>query len=49
LLQGLTPISGFRLAAMLLSCSYIVGLLALIWAPETVNQPLPEDEKVFTH
>jgi len=49
LLQGLTPISGFRLAAMVLSCSYIVGIIALIWAPETVNQPLPEDEKSFAH
>ena len=49
LLQGVTTISGFRLAAMVLSCSYVVGIVALIWAPETVNQPLPEDEKGFAH
>jgi len=49
LLQGVSTISGFRLAAMVLSCSYLVGILALVWAPETVNQPLPEDEKGFAH
>ena len=46
-LHGLTPIPGFRLAAMVLACSYLVGIIALIWAPETVNKPLPEDEKDF--
>jgi len=49
LLHGLTPMPGFRLAAVVLSCSYLVGIVALIWAPETVNQPLPEDEKVLNH
>ncbi|MFO1500717.1 MAG: MFS transporter [Verrucomicrobiota bacterium] len=48
-LHGLTPLPGFRLAAMVLACSYLVGIVALIWAPETVNQPLPEDEKGFSH
>jgi MFS family permease len=48
-LQGLTSIPGFRLAAMVLSCSYLLGLVALIWAPETLNRPLPEDEKGFAH
>jgi MFS family permease len=43
-LHGLTPIPGFRLAAMLLSSAYLVGIVALIWAPETLNQPLPEDD-----
>ena len=42
-LQGLTPIPGFRLAAMVLACSYLVGLAALIWAPETLHRPLPEE------
>ncbi|PYM14807.1 MAG: MFS transporter [Verrucomicrobia bacterium] len=46
-LHGLTPIPGFRIAAMALACSYLVGLIALIWAPETVNRTLPEDEKGF--
>jgi len=48
-LDGLTALPGFRLAAMLLASSYLIGLMALIWAPETVNQPLPEDEKSFAH
>ena len=49
LLQGLTPMHGFRLAAITLACSYVVGLVALIWAPETVNQPLAEDDSSFAH
>ena len=49
MLDGLTALPGFRLAAMLLASSYLIGLMALIWAPETVNQPLPEDEKSFAH
>jgi MFS family permease len=48
-LDGLTSISGFRLAAMVLSSSYLIGMIALIWAPETVNQPLPDDEKILAH
>lgn len=48
-LHGLTPMPGFRLAAIILSCSYLFGLFALIWAPETMNKPLPEDEKGFSH
>jgi MFS family permease len=48
-LEGVTAIPGFRLAAMILACSYLIGMIALIWAPETVNKPLPEDEKVFAH
>lgn len=48
-LHGLTSMPGFRLAAMVLACSYLVGIVALWWAPETVNRPLPEDEKDFAH
>jgi MFS family permease len=48
-LHGLTPLSGFRLAAIVLASSYLVGIIALIWAPETVNKPLPEEEKGFAH
>jgi MFS family permease len=33
----------FRKAAMLLSLVFLLGLVALIWAPETKGQPLPED------
>ena len=33
----------FRKAATLLSFIFLLGLVALIWAPETKGQPLPED------
>jgi len=43
-LDGVGGLPGFRLAAMVMTCSYVIGIIALIWAPETVNQTLPEDE-----
>lgn len=33
----------FRTAAMAMSLVYLVGLTALVWAPETKGQPLPAD------
>jgi len=33
----------FRDAAMLMATVYLVGVVALIWAPETKGRPLPED------
>lgn len=33
----------FRTAAVLMSSVYLVGVIALIWAPETKGKPLPED------
>ena len=33
----------FRTAATWLSAIYVLGLIALIWAPETKGKPLPED------
>ncbi|MBN2508058.1 MAG: MFS transporter [Verrucomicrobia bacterium] len=33
----------FRAAAVIMSGIYVVGMVALIWAPETKDQPLPED------
>ena len=33
----------FRQAAVFMASVYVVGLIALIWAPETQGQPLPED------
>jgi len=30
-------------AAVLMSTIYLVGVVALIWAPETQGKPLPED------
>jgi MFS family permease len=32
----------FRTAAMLMASVYLIGVIALIWAPETKGQPLPE-------
>jgi len=32
----------FRKAATILSFIFALGLFALIWAPETKDQPLPE-------
>jgi len=33
----------FRVAATILSFIFLLGLVALIWAPETKGKPLPED------
>jgi MFS family permease len=33
----------FRKAATILSFIFVLGIVALIWAPETKGQPLPED------
>lgn len=34
----------FRMAAVMMSFIYVIGIVALIWAPETKGQPLPEDD-----
>jgi MFS family permease len=33
----------FRKSAMILSGVFVLGIVALIWAPETMGKPLPED------
>ncbi len=33
----------FRVAAVIMCSIFFVGMIALIWAPETKGQPLPED------
>jgi MFS family permease len=33
----------FRMVAIMMSSVYVVGIVALIWAPETKGKPLPED------
>jgi MFS family permease len=43
LLGYLSTLMSFRSAAVLMSGIYLVGLVALIWAPETKGKPLPED------
>jgi MFS family permease len=39
----LSTVISFRTAAMIMSLVYLIGAIALIWAPETKGQPLPED------
>ena len=39
----LATLMTFRSAAVLMSTIYLVGAVALIWAPETQGKPLPED------
>ena len=39
----LSTVISFRTAAMIMSSVYLIGAIALIWAPETKGQPLPED------
>ena len=39
----LATLVSFRTAAVAMSTVYLVGAVALIWAPETQGQPLPED------
>ncbi len=34
----------FRVGAVVVSAIYILGLAALLWAPETKGRPLPEDD-----
>lgn len=46
--EGHFEVPGFRLAAMVIACAYFIGIVALLWAPETLNQPLPEDEPPAT-
>lgn len=36
-------VGSFRLAAVIMCGIYLVGLVALLWAPETKGKPLPED------
>ena len=43
LLGYLSVVLSFRTAAVLMSTVYLVGMIALIWAPETKDAPLPED------
>jgi hypothetical protein len=43
MLGWLSTQMGFRTAAMAMSAIYLLGMVALFWAPETKGQPLPED------
>lgn len=33
----------FRMAAVIMCSVYLIGMVALIWAPETKGRPLPEE------
>ncbi|HLX64330.1 MAG TPA: MFS transporter [Planctomycetota bacterium] len=48
-LAGKTEMHQFRVAALIVSSCYLIGMAALIWAPETAGQPLPEEERGFAH
>jgi len=39
----LSTLLSFRTAAIIMSSIYLVGIVALLWAPETKGQALPED------
>ena len=43
LLGWLSTLMPFRTVGVIMSAIYLVGIFALIWAPETKGQPLPED------
>lgn len=43
LLGWLSTLMPFRTVAVLMCGIYLVGVVALIWAPETKGQPLPDD------
>lgn len=43
LLGALSAVYPFRNVAVAMSLIYLLGIVALIWAPETKGQPLPED------
>ena len=43
LLGYLSTLLSFRTAAVVMSSIYAVGMVALLWAPETKGKPLPED------
>ena len=44
LLGHLSAVLSFRTAAVVMSSVYVIGMIALIWAPETKDQPLPDDQ-----
>jgi MFS family permease len=43
LLGYLSAALSFRTAAVVMSSVYLIGMVALLWAPETKDKPLPED------
>jgi MFS family permease len=48
-LVGRFEIPSFRVAAVIVSSIYIIGIVAAFAGPETMGQPLPEDEGMAVH
>jgi MFS family permease len=48
-LVGRFDTPAFRVAALIVSSIYIVGIVAAFCGPETMDQPLPEDQRVAAH
>ena len=44
LMQGHFRLTGFRAAAVAVASCYLIGIVALLWAPETKGKPLTEDQ-----
>jgi MFS family permease len=49
MLVGHFDTPAFRVAALIVSSVYIVGIVAAFCGPETMDQPLPEDQRVAAH
>ncbi|MCU0784439.1 MAG: hypothetical protein MUF81_10430 [Verrucomicrobia bacterium] len=43
LLGWLSTMTPVRTMAVIMSSIYLIGIVALLWAPETKGKPLPED------
>lgn len=48
-LVGRFETPSFRIAAVIVASIYVLGIVSALAGPETMNQPLPEDERVAAH
>jgi len=48
-MDGMFEMPSFRVASVLAASAYLLGIVALIWAPETKDQPLPAEERGLSH
>lgn len=48
-LTGVFDMPSFRAASVIAASAYLIGLVALIWAPETKDQALPAEERGLAH
>lgn len=49
LLAGRFDTPAFRVAAVIVASIYVLGIIAALLGPETMNQPLPEDQRGVAH